>query len=80
MTAQSQKWSARGPVISGLVTLALLIGGFGGWSVLTDISGAIVAPVSLRSSRTARSSSIPMAAWWPKSRWSRRRRSRPVIC
>lgn len=47
MTAQSQKWSARGPVISGLVTLALLIGGFGGWSVLTDISGAIVAPGQL---------------------------------
>ncbi|MCA1335785.1 HlyD family type I secretion periplasmic adaptor subunit [Pseudooceanicola marinus] len=34
----------RGPVIAGLVTLALLIGGFGGWSVLTQIAGAVIAP------------------------------------
>ena len=44
MSQSSAKWSARGPVITGLVTLALLVGGFGGWSLLTDISGAIVAP------------------------------------
>jgi HlyD family secretion protein len=47
MTPQSQKWSARRPVTTGLVTLALLVGGFGGWSLLTDISGAIVAPGQL---------------------------------
>lgn len=47
MTPQSQKWSARRPVTLGLVTLALLVGGFGGWSLLTDISGAIVAPGQL---------------------------------
>lgn len=47
MTPQSQKWSARRPVTLGLVTLVLLVGGFGGWSVLTDISGAIVAPGQL---------------------------------
>ncbi|PJE30692.1 Type I secretion system membrane fusion protein PrsE [Pseudooceanicola marinus] len=34
----------RGPVIAGLLTLALLIGGFGGWSVLTQIAGAVIAP------------------------------------
>ena len=37
-------WSARRPVAVGLVTIALLVGGFGGWSLLTDIDGAIVAP------------------------------------
>ena len=47
MTPQSQKWSARRPVTLGLVTLVLLVGGFGGWSLLTDISGAIVAPGQL---------------------------------
>ncbi len=47
MTLQSQKWSARRPVTTGLVTLALLVGGFGGWALLTDISGAIVAPGQL---------------------------------
>ena len=47
MTPLSSKWSARRPVTLGLVTLALLVGGFGGWSVLTDISGAIVVPGQL---------------------------------
>ncbi|MDB5660790.1 MAG: type secretion rane fusion protein HlyD family [Cypionkella sp.] len=36
-------WSARRPVILGLVTVALLIFGFGGWSLTTEIDGAIVA-------------------------------------
>ena len=40
-------WSARRPVAVGLVTIALLVGGFGGWSLLTDIDGAIVAPGQL---------------------------------
>ena len=47
MTQISAKWSARRPVTLGLVTLALLVGGFGGWSVLTDISGAIIVPGQL---------------------------------
>ncbi len=37
-------FSARGPMISGFVTLLALIGGFGGWSMLTTLDGAIVAP------------------------------------
>lgn len=41
--AKSSAWSARGPVSTGLVTLAALIFGFGGWSVFTNIDGAIVA-------------------------------------
>ena len=36
-------WSARGPLITGFVTLAVLLGGFGFWSVGTTISGAVVA-------------------------------------
>ncbi len=36
-------WSARNPLIVGWVTLALLVGGFGGWSLFTSIDGAIVA-------------------------------------
>ncbi len=37
-------FSARRPLIIGLVTLAILVGGFGGWSVFTRLSGAIIAP------------------------------------
>ncbi len=38
-----QRWSARGPVLAGLLTVALLVGGLGLWSVLATISGAVVA-------------------------------------
>jgi len=36
-------WSARGPIIVGLVGLFLLLGGFGTWSVMSSIAGAVVA-------------------------------------
>ncbi|UWQ41904.1 HlyD family type I secretion periplasmic adaptor subunit [Leisingera aquaemixtae] len=36
-------WSARRPLIIGLITLVVLVGGFGSWSVLSSISGAVVA-------------------------------------
>lgn len=36
--------SARGPVLFGLVAIALLVGGFGLWSTMTEIAGAVVAP------------------------------------
>jgi HlyD family secretion protein len=36
-------WSARKPLLIGYITLALLVGGFGGWSVLAKIDGAIIA-------------------------------------
>ena len=41
--AKPTAWSSRGPVSTGLITLAALVFGFGGWSVFTDIDGAIVA-------------------------------------
>jgi HlyD family secretion protein len=36
-------FSARGAVLAGGITLGLLVFGFGGWSLLTHISGAIIA-------------------------------------
>ena len=36
-------WSVRGPVTLGVGALIALFAGFGGWSVLTTLSGAIVA-------------------------------------
>ena len=37
-------WSVRGPMALGWVALLLLVGGFGGWSVFTTLSGAVIAP------------------------------------
>ena len=37
-------WSARKHLIIGFLGLLVLVGGFGSWSVITQISGAIVAP------------------------------------
>lgn len=37
-------WSARRPLLLGTVAVALLVGGFGAWSVTATISGAVVAP------------------------------------
>jgi HlyD family secretion protein len=37
------QWSVRRPVTIGLITLFLLVGCFGAWSVMTTITGAIVA-------------------------------------
>ncbi len=39
----SNEFSARKFVILGVLTLVLLVGGFGGWAVMTNISGAIIA-------------------------------------
>ncbi len=41
--SRARGWSARGPVILGLAALVLLVGGFGGWAAMTEISGAIIA-------------------------------------
>lgn len=35
-------WSARGPILLGTITLAILLGGFGVWSLTATIAGAIV--------------------------------------
>ncbi len=36
-------WPARRPLMIGLIALVVLVGGFGSWSVLSSISGAVVA-------------------------------------
>ena len=38
-----QKWSARAPVLVGMVALLLLVGGFGAWAMMSQIAGAIIA-------------------------------------
>lgn len=37
-------WSARGPVVLGILAVLALVGGFGTWSVVSNIAGAIIAP------------------------------------
>ena len=39
----TKKWSATRPVLIGFIGLLVLVGGFGGWSVMSNIAGAIVA-------------------------------------
>ncbi|MBC7165640.1 MAG: HlyD family type I secretion periplasmic adaptor subunit [Roseovarius sp.] len=36
-------WSARGPLLAGLIGLVVLVGGFGTWAGWTQISGAVIA-------------------------------------
>ncbi|MFD3188702.1 HlyD family type I secretion periplasmic adaptor subunit [Sedimentitalea sp. HM32M-2] len=39
----NEVWSARRPVLFGLIGLLVLVGGFGTWSVVSNIAGAIIA-------------------------------------
>ncbi len=41
---KASSWSARQPIIIGMLALTLLIGGFGAWAAFTNIAGAIIAP------------------------------------
>ena len=47
----ANNWSARKPVLFGLFGLLLLVGGFGTWSVVSNIAGAIIAPGRLEVDR-----------------------------
>jgi len=38
-----KRWSARSPIILGVVTIGLLFGGFGGWAATAKITGAVIA-------------------------------------
>lgn len=42
MTKAAKLWSTRRPITYGVLTLFALVAGFGTWSVMTTISGAIV--------------------------------------
>lgn len=46
--AIAARWSAGRHLWLGVITLALLVGGFGGWSAFASISGAIVASGKLK--------------------------------
>lgn len=41
--AEAGRWSPRTPLLIGAVTLAVLVGGFGGWAVTAPIAGAVIA-------------------------------------
>lgn len=40
---ETTRWSARRPLFIGILSLAILVGGFGGWAVAARISGAVIA-------------------------------------
>lgn len=40
----AQNWPARGPIILGILSLLVLLGGFGLWAIKANIAGAIIAP------------------------------------
>ncbi len=42
--APAPTWSAARPIWIGMLTVLVLVGGFGAWAMLTEIEGAIVAP------------------------------------
>lgn len=44
MSDRAEGWSARGPLVAGFLGLAILVGGFGTWAVLSEIRGAVIAP------------------------------------
>lgn len=43
MSEVKKRFSTSGPMTVGLLTLLILVGGFGGWAAFTNISGAIIA-------------------------------------
>ena len=38
----NKRWSTRAPITVGLLALIVLIGGFGTWSVMAQITGAVI--------------------------------------
>lgn len=41
--AMRRQWPARMPIIVGMIALVLLVGGFGGWAVFSNLAGAVIA-------------------------------------
>ena len=41
--SEAKKWSATRPLIIGVISLGVLVGGFGTWAVQASIAGAIIA-------------------------------------
>jgi HlyD family secretion protein len=51
MSTPKNSWSARAPLTVGFLAVLVLVGGFGTWSVFTEISGAVIAPGQLEVDR-----------------------------
>jgi len=47
MTKRAQPWPVGSLIVAGAFALALLVGGFGGWSVYARLSGAVIADGSV---------------------------------
>lgn len=43
MAGGRKSWSVRRPMLLGMVTLVVLVGGFGAWAALSNIAGAVIA-------------------------------------
>ncbi|RFU12457.1 HlyD family type I secretion periplasmic adaptor subunit [Rhodobacteraceae bacterium W635] len=43
MTEARKSWSVRRPMLLGMITLFVLVGGFGAWAALSNIAGAVIA-------------------------------------
>ena len=43
MSTEFERARVRGPMMLGLIGLLVLVGGFGGWSVMAQITGAVIA-------------------------------------
>lgn len=42
MNLEAENWSAKRPLILGVIALFVLVGGFGSWAVLAQINGAVI--------------------------------------
>jgi HlyD family secretion protein len=52
MSSAARAWSASRPLAIGFLTLAILVGGLGAWSVFTTLSGAVIAPGQIEVSQS----------------------------
>ena len=43
MAEARKSWSVRRPMLLGMITLFVLVGGFGAWAALSNIAGAVIA-------------------------------------
>ena len=50
-TDPKKRWSATRPMVIGLLALLILVGGFGTWSVMAQITGAVIATGSIEVDR-----------------------------
>ncbi|MEM6637526.1 MAG: HlyD family type I secretion periplasmic adaptor subunit [Pseudomonadota bacterium] len=44
MTGDDTRWKLKGPVLTGVIALVVLVVGLGGWSATTSLAGAVIAP------------------------------------